>query len=344
MASMQDISLEKQVKQGDIKNVYFLYGEEYSEVEKVVKTIIKKTVVEEYSSFNLQRFDEKTKLFEVADACLSFPLMGDKRCVVVTNLELENSDDKENKELISTIQSINDTTVLVIAYINKEIDFKKSRYKKIIETIEKMNSGVVCNFATKDKAYIRRYILDTCKKYNVEIENTVANAIIERCKDNLSRVKLELSKMVMCCKDKKLTMDIVKLLCTQTIEDSVFDLANSIIYNRYKETFLLLNNILWLKAEPIAVVGAINMAFTDMYRAKLGASKNYSASQIIKDFSYNPRREFVIKNAISAVNKISIKRFHIWFSILLETDTQLKSSKMDNTLILEQMVGRLLKS
>lgn len=342
MPIIKDTVLEKDIKQGDIKNVYFLYGAEYTSVENVVHAIIKKTIDPEFSAFNLQRFDEKSKVFEISDAYMSIPFMGGKRCIVVTNLEIDALDDKEYKELINMLDDITDTIVLIFAYINKDIDIKKSKYKKTMDIIG--SSGVVCELSQKDKAYIRRYIEEACKKNNVQIDLVVTNVVIERCKENLSRVKLELSKMIMCCLDGKITMDIVKLLCSQTIEDSVFDLANSIIYNRYKESFLLLNNLLWQKVEPIAIVGALNMAFSDMYRAKLGAMKNYMPSQIIKDFSYNPRREFVIKNAISAVNKYPKKRFQSWFNILLDADKQLKSSRMNNKLILEQMIGKLLQA
>lgn len=345
MALLQDTELERDVKKGEIKGIYFLYGAEYTGIERVVSRIIKKTVSQEFSSFNLQKLDEKARAFEISDGYSAFPLMGSRRCITVKNFDFDGIDNNEFKELVSVLENPNDTTVLVFFYVNKEIDVKKSRYKKIIELVQKQ--GVVTVFSPKDRAYIRRYILDSCKRYNVEIENSVANSIIDRCRENLSVVRTELDKLIMSSVGNdggRITAEAVRLLCVQTLEDSVFDLANSIIQNRYKQTFNLLNSILVQKSEPIAIIGALNMAFTDIYRAKLGALKNYPAAQIVKDFSYNPRREFVIRNGITTANKFSLKRFNLWFTILLETDIQLKSSRMDNRIILEQMIGRLLQS
>ena len=83
MPRINETQLKKRLKTEPL-GAYLLFGEEQFLVKVYTERLIKATVNDSFSDFNLHIFDSDTvDLSDVYDACVSVPMMSESKCVVV---------------------------------------------------------------------------------------------------------------------------------------------------------------------------------------------------------------------------------------------------------------------
>ena len=76
-----------------LRGLYVLYGEEGYLVARYMEQIAKKAVCDDLGGFNLQRFDGETADAEqIEEAIDALPLMAERKCVVVRDLDITAGD------------------------------------------------------------------------------------------------------------------------------------------------------------------------------------------------------------------------------------------------------------
>ncbi len=103
----------------------------------------------------------------------------------------------------------------------------------------------------------------------------------------------------------------------------------------------LLSELYDEQTDSIQILGAISMAFTDLYRARVATNDGVSQSDVVKDFNYRGR-DFAVKNAFRDCLKVSAERMRKCIKILADTDIALKSSRTDSRLLLEKAITSML--
>lgn len=86
------------------------------------------------------------------------------------------------------------------------------------------------------------------------------------------------------------------------------------------------------------------MAFSDFYRAKCALAAGKTADQVAVDFGYPKNRLFAVRNAFRDVRSVSTARLDGCIAALTRADASLKSSRADDRLILEQMLGEMIQA
>ncbi len=135
-------------------------------------------------------------------------------------------------------------------------------------------------------------------------------------------------------------MDMVELLCVQNIQNSTFDLANAILYGNYSNAFEILDRLFYHKNEPVMILGALNSSFINLYRLKCASIANVSTTQVITDFKY--KSSYVVTKLTASLSKFSIEQIRACIAVLHKTDVLIKSSKIDNKILLEKMLGEMM--
>ena len=85
--AMNETQLKDTIKGGSA-NLYVFYGAESYLVEQYARLVIRETVEEGFDAFNLQQFDgQEVSIAELEDAVEALPMMTDRKCVVVRDLD-----------------------------------------------------------------------------------------------------------------------------------------------------------------------------------------------------------------------------------------------------------------
>lgn len=127
---MEDVKkIVTDIKQGDIKPIYFLMGEEPYYIDKISQYIEQTVLSEEERGFNqMVMYGRDVTIDDIVGQAKRFPMMAEYQVIIV----------KEAQDLSRTIDQLADyaknpqlTTVLVICYKYKKLDKRKASYKAI---------------------------------------------------------------------------------------------------------------------------------------------------------------------------------------------------------------------
>lgn len=177
--------LIKEIKQGDIKPVYLLDGEEYYFLEEALKAIEEKVLDDSTKSFNHHVFYGKdVNVMDIVSVAKRFPMMADRQLVVVK----EAQHVKKAQELSAYLDQPLDSTVLVWYHPGKKLPANRkpgSSFKQ---------HRVFTASALKDKEVpeaVETYI----KEKGYDIEPKSLHLLIDYSSAKLSVIIKELDKV-----------------------------------------------------------------------------------------------------------------------------------------------------
>lgn len=341
MAVLNEAALSKSLREDTLSPVYFLYGKETYRMDKCVSAIIKKAVGKQSSCFNLRQFDgTQASVSEIVEAAEAYPVMADRKCVTVNNLNIEGLAEKDYNLLKELVKDPPETTVLVFLHSALEINLKKSaKYKTFSGLIEK--SGTVTEFGYLSQSQLEKVLLDTAAKNGCQLSPYLACYLIDKCGDSLSVLLTELEKLCCYTGEGEITREAVDLLAAESVESSAFDLSKAILKREYSRSFHILDELFYQRLEPLAIMGALNMSFSDLYKAAIAKAEQIPVSTVISDFAYKGR-DFRIKNAFRDVSAFSLPQIRQCLAILSEADRKLKSSRTDGQTLLELVIAKMI--
>lgn len=332
--------LVKDLKAQALFPVYVIYGQEAFLKELYTKKISDKTVESGIRDFNLNRFEgKKLTMDALFDAVEALPLMAQRRCVIVEDLDIEKMGQSDHKKLCEILENPPETTVLILEYKDIVIDPKKSaKSKKVLELADKNGGAVFLGGRTRSQ--LAKFVKSKCEKQGCSISAENANYIVERCSENMGILHGETEKLCAYVGAGEITRTAIDRITTAAVEAGVFDLSKAILRGDYSGSMEILSDLLYLKEQPVTILSTLSFAFIDLYRAKVGKNSGKMAVEVIADFDYK-RREFRINNAYRDCGRYSEEMLRRILELIIQTDYKLKSAKTEDRILLEQLITEL---
>lgn len=181
------VKIVNDIKQGNIKPIYFLMGEEPYYIDKLTEYIESNILSEEEKGFNqMVLYGKDVTVEDIVANAKRYPMMAERQVVIV----------KEAQELARTIDRLESyaenpqpTTVLVIAYKYKTLD----KRKKVTKLIDKV--GVVFESKKLYENQVGDWIKRVLAGKEYGIEPKAAAMLVEFLGNDLSKVSNELDKL-----------------------------------------------------------------------------------------------------------------------------------------------------
>ena len=177
------------IKNGNIKPIYFLMGEESYYIDKISDYIEQNVLDETEKGFNQQiLYGRDTSIEAIVSTAKRYPMMADKQVIIVKEAQdLSRTIEK----LVSYAENPQLTTVLVVNYKYKKLDKRKKLHKAIAK------SGLIYEskklYENQVADWIRRILRG--KKYQVEPK--AAQMLVEFLGTDLSKIANELDKLML---------------------------------------------------------------------------------------------------------------------------------------------------
>ena len=341
MPQLKEADLKKQMKEENIERFYFLYGEEKFLLTHYTQKLVEKVVPKAEPGFNYQIFEGDTaSIDEVAQAVEALPLMAPRKCVLLKDLDVESLKTQDSGKLSELLSDLPDTTVFVISETTLQFDSKRSaKWRAFLSEAAKI--GAVVELTKRGEVTLQKQLVSWAKKQDCSITPVVAAKVVNLCGDDLFTLKNEMEKLCAYCKGREITTDDIERVVTKNLETTVFLLAKSILSGDSDRAFQQLDLLFYQKEEPVAVLAVLTMSYVDLYRVLAAQRSGENLSVLQEDFDYK-RKEFRIKNAQRDLHRFSAPAVKESLKILLETDLRLKGSRMDNRIIMEEMLSKLL--
>ncbi|SHJ91660.1 DNA polymerase III subunit delta [Pseudozobellia thermophila] len=177
----------KDIKNGALKPLYFLFGEEPYYIDAISSYIEKNVLSEEEKGFNqMVLYGKDVTIDDIVANAKRYPMMAERQVVIV----------KEAQHLTRTIDQLLDyanrpqpTTVLVICYKYKKLDKRKKLYKAIKE------NGVLFESEKLYENKVPDWIRKNLQGKGYGISHKAAVLLTEYLGTDLSRINKELEKL-----------------------------------------------------------------------------------------------------------------------------------------------------
>lgn len=315
-------SIETQVKQirSDIKNktlapVYLLTGEEQYYIDLICTDFENKVVDEASRDFDQAIvFGKQATASLLISLCRQYPLMSDKRLVVLKEAQL--MDKGQWAKLLIYLQSSQPSTTFVICNKADKFDTKcKNAISK--------NGGVVVESAKLKDYQVPKWIANFVASKKYKIDDLCANMICEYLGNDLQKVANEINKMILNIHDRvEITQNDITEFIGVSKEYNVFELQNALS----KKDVMKVNTIINYfeqnpKENPIQSIMPILFSY---FNKLLIASQVPSRMDADIAAALNLRSPFFAKDYVAALNYYSTKQLLDIVALFNEYDLKSK--------------------
>jgi DNA polymerase-3 subunit delta len=266
-----------------------------------------------------------------------FPLMGEHKCVCVTDMSFEKLTAEDFESLCNLIQDVPDFTTLVFYALSNELDTKKEKTKTIVNLISK--NGCELDFTVKEaKKQSLQFINALAKEKGIKISSANSRVISEKACGDFSVIETELEKLSNYKNGGEITTEDIEKVFSLYLDTTVFELSRYVLSNNLEASLKILAEIKQQKEEPIAVLAGLSSNFIDLYRANAAKNKGITLETATEDFQYKSSVYFRIQNAFRDCSRYSDKFIKTCIEKMSQTDILLKTTGTDGYTLLEQLI------
>lgn len=340
MPDINENALKSSLLRGEILPVYVLHGEDSYLVNHYEKVIIEKTCGID-NDFDLQKFERDVDLQAVFDAVNQFSMLGGRKCVILSDYDFESASKNDFDRLLMLLSEKYEASTLVLKYDAIQFDTTHSaRAKKIISAAESAGgcSAILNHRGDSDLA---KMLINGAKRREKQMDPSVARFMIENCGSDINTLLRELEKVCLFADDSSITKEQVNLVCIKSIDASVYEYAKMIINCNTLGAINILNDLFYMRVEPIIILYTAASAFIDIARVNAANKAGKTNADAAKDFSYG-KKTFVIERAAKNARRFNSRTLLLCLNEILNADMLLKSYSQDEKYILEEMTVKLI--
>ena len=358
MPQIDSKALNTMLKNGELANIYYIYGTDIEGVEKMTKNIIK-SAVGDNEDFALTKTDGKYVDFSsLEDTIGMMPMMSDYNCILINDYNCEKPfDDMRgkkaediNKKLIEILKNIPPATVVVFNVTGFEIETKfdykskktviKDKNKKLADFAAK--NGILCEINTKTANELAKDITNKISARGGMISLANAKNLAEMCLCDTVALNNEIDKLCVYAQGREITLDMLNLLVHRQNDITVYKLANAVALMDKNTALTAIDELNIDYSNKMMIFTVIANTFIDLYRASCAVKSRKTVDDTVNDFGYGANRAFVVRNAFRDCSRMSTERLRDCVKILRDTALQLNSTADDPRIILEQAVVKML--
>lgn len=320
-------------------SVYVLHGAENYLTQQYAQHIADQTVDADFAVFNLHWLDGQSLSFdELETAVDALPMMGERTCVLVRDLDVAAAD---AQRLSALVQGAPAHCVLVFWQITVQPD-KRKAWKDFLQLVTQ-RGGAVVNFERNTVDEAAKRLVSGAKRRGCSLSPEDARYMVEQTGSDLHLLLGELEKFVALAQDGVITREIINAAGAKNLETRVFDLSKAILQQRTQQAYTLLHQLFVQREEPVAVLGVLSTAYADLYRAKVAVLSGQPAESVANAFKSYKNKEFRLRNAARDARKMSVEALRDCLAILARSDAALKTGRADGRILLEQTVTQLIQ-
>ena len=329
--------LRRDISAKSFAPVYIIYGDD-SYLKNHYKSTLAKKASDGDPFFNLQKFEADVDLQEVFDAVNQYPMMAERKSVVLSDYDFSKGDFDRLVELIS---NANDTCVLIICFDSIDFDSKKgAKEKKLITAVEKMG-GKCAEINHRNTTALVKMLSDGAKKRGCRFGDIACRHLIDIVGTDLSTLKNELDKLCAYVNDGEITKDIVEQISVKSVDASVYEYVKQILSGNISTALSQLDDMFFMRIEPIIILSVVATSYVDIYRAYIANIKGASKDEIAADFKYPKNKLFLIDRAVQSAKKFNSAKLRLSLEAIAEADKSLKSFGFEPRIVLEQLTVKL---
>ena len=341
MQLCDEASVKKHIKEGNFAPLYFIYGDESYLSTFYANNLASSITDTSGMSFNYYYFDSETINFDAFyEAAETLPVMSDRLCIFIKDFPFLKTSAEELKQYYEYFPRIPSTTTVIFLMATTEVDVKQNaKWKTVLDETGK--NGVIFCLSKRSDSQVADLLVRSAGKRNTSISRETAEYFISVVGNEMTVLLNEFDKLCSFSGGNEITRSMIDEISIRSVEASVFDLTTAINSGRSDRAFEILNELLKNKTEPTMIIGTIAFGYVDIYRAKVAAANSGSTREVVGAFSSYKNKTFRLDKAANSARNLTLPQIKELLDAVSEADIKIKSFSMNNTVILEELVAKL---
>ncbi len=320
---MQRIS--EDIKTGQLKQAYLLYGEETYLVRQY-RDKLKEAFLNGGDAMNVNRFEGKDAVIpKIIDMAETLPFFADRRVILLENTGLFKSG---GEELANYLESPAESSAFI--FVETAID-KRSR---LFKTVKKL--GYAAEFGRQDERTLKKWIGGILKKEQKQMSLKALQLFLEKTGDDMENIRMELEKLICYCLEKEvITPEDVEEICVHRVQNHIFDMIAAIAGGDQKRALQLYYDLLSLREPPMHILFLISREFNLLLQVKEMVKKGYPQNIISEKTGLQP---FIARKYMRQAADFKTAFLKKAVNDCVETEYAVKSGQMADRLGVELLI------
>ena len=319
-------TLNQDIKTGEFKQIYLLYGEE-AFLKNSYKNRLKEAIIGD-DTMNFARFEGKgldvDELIRLAD---TMPFFAERRLSLVEDSGFFKS---ASDALVQYLPSMPDTTILL--FVETEVDKRNRLYKKV------KDMGYAAELNRQDSAQLARWAGGILTREQKKITKHTMELFLSMAGDDMENIRMELEKLISYTLGREvITDEDVLAVCTVQVTNRIFEMVSAIVNRQPRKAMDLYEDLLTLKEPPMRILFLIARQFNQLLQVKDLMGKGMDKGTIASKLKMQP---FVVGKTMPQARQFGREQILSYVEFCVETEEAVKSGRLQDRLAVELLITR----
>lgn len=271
-------SLNEDLKTGQFKQIYLLYGEE-GYLKRQYKERFTKAMLPEGDTMNYAYYEGKNvDVREVIDLAETLPFFSERRLIVFENTGFFKS---AGAELADYVKEMPPTTYFF--FIENEVDKRSKLYKAV------KAKGHIVELGAQDEATLKRWVAGLVKKEGKQISESCIMYLLGKIGTDMENIQRELEKLFCYTLERdSIEKEDIDAVCVTQITNHIFDMVNAVAEKKQKKALDLYYELLALKEPPMRILFLLTRQYRILFHVKDLLQKGYGRKEIASKAGLHP--------------------------------------------------------
>lgn len=318
-------NIQKDLKTGNLKKMYLLYGEE-AYLKQQYKQGILKALEVSAEDMNFSRFEGKhMDVREIISLCETMPFFAEHRVILI-----ENSGFFKNKceELADYLKTLPDYVRLI--FVETEVD-KRSRMYKILKA-----EGGIGEFAFQNEKTLMRWAAGYFGNEGKKITQQDLELFLSKTGTNMGMISMELQKLVAYTMGREvITAQDIEAVCATQITNKIFEMVRAVAERNQKKALDLYYDLLTLREPPMRILFLLARQFRQLLLTKKYAEEGLQQAEIAARLGV---QAFVARGLLLCARSYEIEELEEAMRDFAELEEAVKTGNLGDTLSVELVI------
>ena len=319
-------TLNQDIKSGDFKRFYLLFGEEEFLKQSYKKRLRQAVAGDDTMNYNY--FEGKgLDVQELISLANTMPFFSDRRLILVEDSGCFKA---ASDELMEALPDIPDTTCMV--FVESAVDTRNRLYKKVKE----LGSAVELKrqSASQLAVWAGRILAQNGRK----ITSSDMNLFLERTGDDMETIRTELEKLISYTMGQEIVArEDIEAVTTVQVTNKIFDMVAAIVAGKTKIAMDRYEDLLTLKEPPMRILFLIARQFNQILLVKEMMASGNDKSAIASKLKIPP---FAAAKLMPQARNFTKEQLAGCVEACVETEEAVKTGRLGDRLAVELLIMR----
>lgn len=318
-------NIQADIKSGNFKQAYLLYGEETYLKQQYKQNLVKALNPDE-DTMNFHHYEGKgTDVRELIDLCETMPFFADRRVVL-----LEDTGFFKNKceELADYMKELPEYLCLV--FVESEVD-KRSRMYKAVK-----GCGTISEFAKQDEKTLMRWAAGLLGKEGRKITQRNMELLLTKTGTDMGNIRMELEKLVSYTHGRDVvTAEDIEEICTTQTTNQIFAMVKAVTEKNQKRALELYYDLLTLKEPPMRILFLLAKQYRQLLQAKQFGAAGLAQPEIAAKLGVPA---FVVRSIMTCARAYSVSELEQAVADFVDAEEAVKTGRLEDKLSVELLI------